>query len=86
LIRFQESRGFGSYRDEPVEKDRSTVRTRGSITMDNKEYGRYCGEIMIIRRDLCADERVNVIGRVDEKGLELIDNVGRNTKFALTEK
>ncbi len=54
--------------------------------MDNKEYGRYCGEIMIIRRDLCADERVNVIGRVDEKGLELIDNVGRNTKFALTEK
>ena len=44
-------------------------RDRGVITMDNREYGRYSGEIQLIRASLPADPRVNVIGRLPELSL-----------------
>jgi hypothetical protein len=43
------------------------------ITMDNDGYGRYRGEIQICRRDLEADERVNVIGHVSSEDLPLLN-------------
>lgn len=40
--------------------------------MDNDAYGRYRGEIQICRRDLEADHRVNVIGRVIVEDIPLL--------------
>ena len=48
-------------------------RPRGSITRDNDLYGRYRGEMQLIRNDLKSDPAVNVVGRVCEDEVELIE-------------
>jgi hypothetical protein len=83
LIRFQESRGFGMPAQEMAEQGRTMPRLRGSITMDNMLYGRYCGEIQLIREDLPADEKVNVIGQTMAEAMPLIDLIKGNQRFVL---
>lgn len=82
LIRFQESRVY-SCQGQPVEPHNCAERTRGSLTIDNIRYGRYSGEIMLIRSDLTADDRVNVIGHVPENALLLLEHIRRGSKFTL---
>ena len=85
LIRFQESRVY-SCQGDSVEPKNCTERRRGVITVDNQNYGRYSGELMLIREDLPADSRVNVIGQVPENALLLIDRIERGAKFMLVEE
>ena len=82
LVRFQESRIY-SCQGPTTEPANCIPRTRGSLTIDNLRYGRYSGEIMLIRSDLPADDRVNVIGHVLENALLLLDLIGRGRKFTL---
>ncbi len=84
LIRFQESRTY-SCQGQTVEPQNCTERRRGSITVDNKLYGRYSGELMLMREDLKADDRVNVIGSVPENAQLLLDRIERGAKFMLVE-
>ncbi|MFY0759546.1 MupG family TIM beta-alpha barrel fold protein [Metabacillus dongyingensis] len=63
----------GTRRASEVEPENTIGRQIGMITMDNDGYGRYKGEIQICRRDLEADERVNVIGHVSSEDLPLLD-------------
>ena len=58
-------------------------RLRGTITIDNELYGRYSGEIQMIRSDLKADSRVNVIGRIPENAWLLMDAIRGGQKFML---
>jgi len=58
-------------------------RTRGSITIDNIDYGRYCGEIQISLTDMPANPKVNVIGQVVNSDLYLLDYIKRGEKFKL---
>ena len=85
LIRFQESRIY-SCQGDIVEPCNCTERRRGVITVDNKNYGRYSGELMLIRDPLPADERVNVIGTVPENAWLLMDRIERGAKFMLVEE
>ena len=84
LVRAVESRAYAgtSGRVEPAHE---TVerRVRGSITLDNEKYLRYCGELQLIRKDLPADERVNVIGHVEKEYLDLLDLIERGHRFVL---
>ncbi len=66
-----------------VEPSHCILRERGAITMDNAGYGRYSGEIQMIRSSLKADGRVNVIGHVPENAQLLMDRIARGQKFAL---
>ena len=84
LVRFQESRVY-SCQGDLVEPENCTERRRGVITVDNQNYGRYSGELMLIKEDLPADERVNVIGTVPENALLLVDRIERGAKFMLVE-
>ena len=84
LVRFQESRTY-SCQGDIVEPENSIARRRGTITVDNRNYGRYSGELMLLKEDLPADGRVNVIGAVPENALLLVDNIGRGAKFMLVE-
>jgi hypothetical protein len=63
----------GTRRASEVEPENTIGRQIGMITMDNDGYGRYRGEIQICRRDLEADERVNVIGHVSSEDLPLLN-------------
>ena len=82
LIRFQESRVY-SCQGQTVEPRNCAERCVGALTVDNLNYGRYSGEIMLIRSDLPADHRVNVIGQVPDNALPLLDLIGRGRKFTL---
>lgn len=83
LIRFAESREYSCFGRQVTPKD-CLPRTRGSITVDNDGYGRYSGEVQLIRSDLPADGRVNVVGQVEAPWLLLTDCVSRGAKFVLT--
>ena len=84
LVRAEESRTYAgvSGRKEAPDPD-VRKRVRGSITMDNEKYLRYCGEVQLIRKDLPADERVNVIGHVEKEYLDLLDLIERGHRFVL---
>lgn len=82
LIRFQESRVY-SCQGEIIAPGKTIPRSRGCITIDNERYGRYSGEIQLIRSALQADERVNVIGQVSDNAMLLIDNIHGGQKFTL---
>ena len=56
-------------------------RTRGSVTIDNKAYKRYSGEVQITKKDYPKDERVNVIGTIDKKYHLLLDNLYNGENF-----
>ena len=82
LVRFQESRVY-SCQGQSTEACNCVERKVGSLTSDNIRYGRYSGEIMLVRSGLPADERVNVIGQVPDNALLLLNLIGRGTKFTL---
>ncbi|MDR0921869.1 MAG: MupG family TIM beta-alpha barrel fold protein [Lactobacillales bacterium] len=58
-------------------------RDRGSVTIDNRLYGRYMGEIQITKVDLLADDKINVVGRVIEQDRSLLSFIQAGTKFKL---
>ena len=51
------------------------TRSKGTITCDNKLYLRYQGELQITKRDLPADEKVNVLGHVVADDLPLLNQI-----------
>ena len=53
--------------------------------MDNENYLRYEGEVMIMRQDYPKDERVNVIGMVRNEYIPVMDLIRRGSKFVFTE-
>lgn len=83
LVRFAESRTYSCFGGS-VTPAGGAPRPRGSITIDNEFYGRYSGEIQLLREDFPGDERVNVIGHVAGRCLPLLDCIKRGGRFALT--
>lgn len=79
VVRCVESRTV--LRRQNVAPDNTAERKIGTITMDNEKYGRYQGEVQIVKRPLEADERVNVIGKVTEDSKELLKYIQAGTKF-----
>ena len=82
LIRFTESRTYSCI-GTPVTACNCICRDRGAITIDNETYGRYTGEIQMIRSPLAADSRVNVIGSVPANARLLMDCIRGGQKFML---
>ena len=84
LVRFTESREYSCF-GEAVEPRHCVSRGRGSITVDNRTYGRYSGEVQLLRREAPPDSRVNVIGQVPDSALLLADRIPRGGSFTLVE-
>lgn len=82
LVRYEESRTYSCF-GGAVQPDHCVARRRGCVTMDNSGYQRYSGEIQLLRRDLPADEKVNVIGQVSERHQLLLDCIRRGAKFRM---
>src|SRR5699024_9780052 len=72
MMRLQESREY-SNDGEKTQGFNCITRKKGSITMDNAGYKRYSGEIQILRKDLPQDNRVNVIGSLDNGYLDIMN-------------
>lgn len=66
-----------------IKPENTVVRTVGAITIDNIEYGRYMGEIQVVKQALIADEKVNKVGHVSEDDIDLIAHIGAGQKFII---
>lgn len=82
LRRLAESRLMNGQNHSIVSQN-TIARVRGSLCQDNEGYGRYAGEIMITTSDYPADEKVNVIGHVDSRYVQLLDFIGNGAKIQL---
>lgn len=82
-IRSIESRQYGLIGTHLLEPNNTIPRYTGSITIDNKRYGRYQGELQITKKDLAADEKVNVIGKIINEDLELLPYIKGGVKFQI---
>lgn len=80
--RIQESREY-SCPGDLMEPDNCGERAAGAITMDNRLYGRYSGEIQILARSLPQDERVNVIGQVSADYIGILPCLTNSGKIKL---
>lgn len=58
-------------------------RSLGTITVDNNHYGRYQGEVQITKKDLPADEKVNVLGRVIPEDRPLLEWIRGSQPFRI---
>ncbi|GAF21575.1 outer surface protein [Bacillus sp. JCM 19047] len=83
VIRSVQSRGMAQQTKQKVKPNQTIERLVGSITMDNERYGRYQGEIQLTKRDLQADAKVNVIGRVIEEDRPLLNYLKANQPFCI---
>lgn len=83
VVRSQESRTLHRGRIAP--HPTAQPRHRGDITVDNSLYSRYEGELQIILTELPADARVNIVGRVVEEDMCLLDCLEPGRKFRLRE-
>lgn len=82
VLRSQEAR----FKEIPMIEPRYTLpRTKGSVTLDNYGYLRYMGELQLAKVDLPANEKVNVVARVNDASLDLIDCVLPGYQFELIE-
>jgi len=79
VIRSSESRP--QLKNTVIEPMNNIPRPEGTVTLDNKEYGRYSGEIQITKKDLREDERVNVLGKVKKEDLGLLKYIVGEIKF-----
>ena len=82
VVRSQESRSLCS---RFIPQRGSLSRNRGDVTIDNANYGRYMGELQIVLQELPVDERVNVIGRIAEADLCLLDCILPGRRFCFKE-
>lgn len=85
LIRFAESRIHPCPKALAV-PGKCGPRDRGCITVDNSAYPGYTGEIQLMKRNLPADSRVNVIGRLHPAAFPAADAIRRGTPFMLVEE
>jgi hypothetical protein len=73
-------------KEEIIKPYNNIERKVGCITIDNKEYLRYCGELQICKKKLPSDKRVNVVGKVIEEELFLLKYIDDETNFRLVRK
>lgn len=59
----------------------NSYRRRGAITIDNQLFGRYSGEMQLLKKDFDMDARVNVIGFIHPEYIDLLDYIDRDTKI-----
>ena len=59
-------------------------RKKFDVTIDNVKFGRYQGEVCIMKQDLPKDERVNVVGKalITDAVLKSI-GAGKKFKFVV---
>lgn len=58
---------------------------RGDIIIDNSLYGTYAGELQIAKKDIKNTGKTNVVGRVREEEIYLLDSIAPWEKFILKE-
>lgn len=72
FLRSLSSRKMAEFSDK-ISKENCNARIRGAITIDNELYLRYSGELQVVLKDNDADEKVNVVGYIEEDELRKLE-------------
>ncbi|MDR0300054.1 MAG: DUF871 domain-containing protein [Streptococcaceae bacterium] len=72
------------YKDEAFPAHDTDQIQRGDVLIDNEGYGQYKGETQIALKPMRNDGRVNVVGRVSDDELFLLDYLKPWSSFRLT--
>lgn len=83
IIRSSKSRA--EYHGQGFEPFHTVDIRRGDITIDNRLYQHYTGELQIALKDRKNEGNVNVVGKIDEDEIFLIDTIQSWQKFGFTE-
>ncbi|GAB2026585.1 DUF871 domain-containing protein [Lactovum odontotermitis] len=71
------------YKDQPFPAHDCDQIRRGDVLIDNVGYGQYKGETQIALKEMKNDGRVNVVGRISEDELFLLDYLKPWSSFKL---
>lgn len=82
VLRSTASRAYAA-QGPTIEPFHTVARQMGSVTVDNKGYLRYSGELQVTLADLPADPRVNVVAQVIAEDLPLLCWIGPGRAFKL---
>lgn len=80
LIRLSESERMNTRTIEPTN---NTKRIFGSVTIDNRLFESFMGEIQIVCTHLPASQRVNVLGKIIADDLKLLSYIDGGSAFKL---
>lgn len=64
-----------------IESDNTMIRKYGDVTIDNKDYLRYMGELQIIKNEQEKDSRVNKVAYILQDDLYLLKYIRDGKKF-----
>ena len=81
-IRAQESRTIMKEMGLTLPPENTAARPVGAVTLDNEGYGRYMGELQIIKEAQGPDPRTNVVAMIDEDELGLLQYITPGRKFS----
>lgn len=73
------------YKDKPFPAHNTRDMTHGDVLIDNVGYGQYKGETQIALKEMKNDGRVNVVGRIADDELFLLDFLKPWSNFKLIE-
>ncbi|MFI3227777.1 MAG: MupG family TIM beta-alpha barrel fold protein [Clostridia bacterium] len=62
-----------TYKDASIEPRNTRDLKRGDVVLVNNDYSRYKGELHIVMKDMPNDGRKNVVGRIPENEIILLD-------------
>ncbi|HEY8500027.1 MAG TPA: phospho-sugar glycosidase domain-containing protein, partial [Clostridia bacterium] len=84
IFRSLESRKYANI-GSPIEPNNCISRNAYCLTVDNKKFMRYSGELQICLNELPQDNRVNVVGYIEENSRILTDYIkpGCRVRFKL---
>ena len=73
------------FKDRAFPAHNTNDMTKGDVLIDNVDYGQYKGETQIALKEMKNDGRVNVVGRISEDELFLLDFLKPWSSFKLIE-
>lgn len=85
MLRSRWTRFMSAKKSIPVRPCSKTHYTRGDVVIVNDNLAHYRGEVQIVLKDMEADGERNLIGRIDEKEIMLLDHMGSNDIFTFIE-
>lgn len=75
------------YRGRPIPprvSDRTRY-TRGDVVIVNDNLAHYRGEVQIVLKDMEADGQRNLLGRIREEEIMILDHMGAHDSFTFVE-
>ena len=84
MIRSTQSRV--KYKKEEFKPHNTREIKRGDLLIDNEQYGQYKGELQIALKDMVNTGKTNVVGRIVEEEIFLLDYLQAWDKFGFTLK